>query len=144
MIQIHLKAKHLYFIVYHLQDNKIREYYYLFNRIKDALIDIESDDDMVTVDAHHHEITRIFTMLSNLSEGKATMINDEMYQLFNNQIMAGIMEEVNNGLVEDETGVLPEDAYWQRLAASIQFIRSQNINARDWAISEGKKFIIGL
>lgn len=141
MIQIQLKAKHFYYIVYYLRDSRIVEYYSLINRIKTALNGNVDDESIFSIDVQHYEVSTIFRILTNLSEGQSATINAEMLEMLQPQIINGVRNEMMNGLIINQAGELPENAYWQILAKTITFIREQNISLRDSAIRMGKEFI---
>jgi hypothetical protein len=141
MIQIELKAKHYYYIVYYLRDGSIRTYASLINRITNQLKGNNNFDQLVTVEASSWEVASIFRILTALPEGQANMINTEMNDLLEPQIIAGVTQEMTDGIGPDIEGNLPENAYWQIIARDITFIKTFNSTIRTNAINEGKALI---
>lgn len=141
MIQIQLKAKHFYFIAYHLRNASIVQYISLVNRIKDALKGNTDIEQLFSVDATSYEVIVIYRILTALPEGQANALNDEMSALLEPQILNGAMQEQMNGIVPDADGNFPENAYWQIIGSGIQTTRTNNITMRNEAISNGKQLI---
>lgn len=141
MITIQLKAKHYYYIAYYLRNKSIEQYYKLTNRIKTQLQNNLDMDAMFDIDVHPWEIIDIFSILTNLPEGQATMINAEMMDLLQPQMVTGITSEMMNGILPDLDGNLPENALWQTVAAGITARRNENFTARDAAITYGQQLI---
>ena len=98
-------------------------------------------DAMFDIDVHPWEIIDIFSILTNLPEGQATMINAEMMDLLQPQMVTGITSEMMNGILPDLDGNLPENALWQTVAAGITARRNENFTARDAAITYGQQLI---
>ncbi len=141
MIQIQLKAKHFYFIVYNLKDAAIRQYYSLITKLKEQLSSITDLDAMISVEVPYWNVTNIFRMLTALPEGISASINSEMVNLLNNQISNGVRNEMMNGIIADAEGVLPENAYWQKLAAELTYYVGQNTIQRNSSIQQGYELI---
>lgn len=144
MIQISLKAKHYYYITYYLKSYSLESYFSLFNRIKTALDGNTDLEALFTVSASVGEVLDIYKTLTVLPEGQANVINTEMSALLAQQIQAGAMQEIANGLVVDENGSLPQGADWQTLGAAITGLRNGNVSFRDAAIQNGKSIIDSL
>jgi hypothetical protein len=144
MIQIQLKAKHFYYIVYYLRDRSIQQFYPLINRIAVVLSGNTDFDTLFTVDATPNEVINIFKILTYLPEGQANMLNVEMDDLLIPQIISGATQEGINGIGPDEEGNLPSNAYWQLIFRGISEQRLTNTTARDSAIENGKNFIDSL
>ncbi len=141
MIQIQLKAKHFYYIISYLKNASISQYYSLITRIKTLLSNNTDDDALFILSVIPDEVNSIFRLLTSLPEGQATMINAEMMDMLQAQMIAGITNEMMNGIVPNADDSLPENAYWQKLSRMIIFIRDENFNTRDAAILVGKNFI---
>lgn len=141
MIQIQLKAKHFYFISYHLRNASIVQYISLVNRMKEKLQGNSNPDTLFLVDATSKEVIAIYNILTSLPEGQANSFNDEMSALLEPQILAGVIQEQTNGIVPDAEGNLPENAYWQMIGNGIQTTRTNNIAMRNEAILNGKQLI---
>lgn len=137
MIQIQLKAKHFYYILFNLKDATIRQYFSLIQTIKTQLSGNTDMDELYTVEVPYYLVVQIFKVLTQLPEGQAATINAEMMTMLGQQTQTGVIQEMTNGLVADADGNLPEAAYWQRLAADITYYRNQNIATRDSAINQG-------
>jgi len=137
MIQIQLKAKHYYYIIYNLKDATIRQYFSLIQTIKTQLSGNTDFEALYTVSVPHYFVTQIFKVLTYLPEGQAATINAEMMDMLMPQVQAGVIAEMTNGLVADGEGNLPETAYWQRLAADITYNITQNVILRNSAIQQG-------
>lgn len=144
MINISLKAKHYYYITYYLKSYSLESYFSLFNRIKTALDGNNDLEALFSVDASVGEVIDIYKVLTVLPEGQANIINGEMSDLLEQQIQAGAIQEIANGLVADENGTLPQGADWQSLGAAITGLRNGNISFRDGAIQNGKSIIDAL
>lgn len=144
MINISLKAKHYYYIIYYLKSYSLERYFSLFNRIKTALDGNNDLEALFSVDASVGEVIDIYKTLTVLPEGQANIINGEMSDLLVQQIQTGAMQEIANGLVADENGTLPQGADWQSLGAAITGLRNGNITFRDSAIQNGKSIIDAL
>jgi hypothetical protein len=141
MIQITFKAKHYYFIAFHLKNASIQQYYSLINRIKTALIgntDLEAD---ITVQTSIMEIINIYKVLTILPEGIANTFNTAMDDLLLTQVAAGIADEVANGNGPDADGNIPETAYWHMVAGALTGLKNENTAKRNAVINEGKLFI---
>lgn len=141
MINIQLKAKHFYFIIYYLKDKSILQYYKLVNRIKDKLKENNDLDAIFSIEVYPYEVIDIFKMLTSLPEGMSTTINTEMLILLQEQIQQGVISEMQQGILGDENGNLPELAYWQSLAKGIIAGRTENYNICQFAINQGKELI---
>jgi hypothetical protein len=141
MIQIELKAKHFYFIVSQLRNYSIQQYFSLVSKMKTVLAGNTDLEALFTVSASTDEVVAIFRILTQLPEGIANVINVEMDDLLAPQIVAGVTTEQAGGIGPDADGNLPYDAYWQRLARDISVIKTENANARNSYISEGKSLI---
>lgn len=137
MIQIQLKAKHFYYIIYNLKDATIRQYFSLIQTIKTELSGNTDFEEQYTVSVPYYFVTQIFKILTSLPEGQAATINAEMINMLMPQVQTGVMTEMTNGLVPDGDGYLPETAYWQRLAADMTYNKNQNIILRNSAIQQG-------
>jgi len=137
MIQIQLKAKHFYYILFNLKDATIRQYFSLIQTIKTQLSGNTDMDELYTVEVPYYLVVQIFKVLTQLPEGQAATINAEMMTMLGQQTQTGVIQEMTNGLVADADGNLPDAAYWQRLAADITYYRNQNIATRDSAINQG-------
>ena len=141
MIQITLKAKHFYYIVYYLKKYSLEQYFNLFNRIKTALEGNTDNEAEFSVLASVPDVINIYKILTVLPEGQANVINSEMSDMLQMQIQAGAIQEITNGIVADADGNLPENAYWQSLGAAITGYRTENVAYRDAAIQNGKSII---
>lgn len=141
MIQIELKAKHYYYIVYQLRNTQITQYFSLISRIKTALSGNTDLEALFTISATPQEVVSIFKTLTVLPEGQANRINVEMDDLLTTQIQQGAVQEGMNGIGPDANGDLPNDAYWQIIARDITDLKNQNTTARNICIDEGKRLI---
>ena len=141
MIQIQLKAKHFYFIVYHIKDGSIRQYYSVMAKIKSQLSGNTDDDTLIIVDIPYNQVVQIFRVLTSLPEGIAASINAEMLTMLNTQIISGVTQELTNGIAADSDGNLPETAYWQKLVAELTYYIGQNTIQRNSAIKQGSELI---
>lgn len=144
MIQITLKAKHYYYIVKFLKNYSLEQYFDLFSRIKNALQNNVDNEAEFSVNASLGEIINIYKILTVLPEGQANVINSEMSDMLQTQIQAGAIQEITNGIVADENGSLPENAYWQSLGAALTGYKNENAAIRDADINTGKQLIEGL
>ena len=144
MINITLKAKHFYYIVFYLRRAFIENYFSLVYRLKTALTGNTDFDASISVSATVDEVINIYKTLTVLPEGESSTINVEMLSTLEPQIVAGIKDEQTNGIVPDIDGNLPNNAYWQLIAKGINFISNNNINNRNIAIEAGKALIDGL
>jgi hypothetical protein len=141
MIQVTFKAKHYYFIAFHLKNASIQQYYSLISRIKIALVnnpDLEAD---ITVQTSIGEIINIYKVLTVLPEGVANVFNTAMDDLLLTQVIAGIADEVVNGNGPDIDGNIPETAYWHMVAGALTGLKNENTAKRDAVVNEGKLFI---
>jgi hypothetical protein len=125
MIQVTLKAKHFYYIVYYLKALPLDMYFDLINAIKVAT-DGKDDEDYVTVTATIAQVERIYGMLSDRPEGESNMINTEM-----NDILIPHLQDLINLGNEEAIALLPK----------LQFIRQTNWDRRDNAIAQAKSFL---
>lgn len=141
MIQIELKAKHYYFIVNQLRNFSVEQYFSLMNRIKTALIGNTDLEATFTVNASTDEVVAMFRVLTQLPEGVANIINVEMDDMLLPQIAAGVAAELAAGIGPDADGNLPYEAYWQRTARDINFIKESNSTTRNNMISQGQALI---
>lgn len=131
MVDITLKAKHFYFITYHLKNATIDQYFSLISRIKTALSGNTDLDLNFTISASADEVITMFRMLTVLPEGIANKINVEMDDLLTTQIEVGYIFETANGIEGD----------WHYIAANITETKTNNTIARDNAIQQGKTLI---
>lgn len=141
MIQVTFKAKHYYFIAFHLKNASIQQYYSLINRIKTALVgnsDLEAD---ITVQTSVGEIVNIYKVLTVLPEGVANIFNTAMDDLLQTQIVSGMANEVANGNGPDIDGNIPETAYWHMAAGAVTGLKSENAAKRNAIVDSGKLFI---
>jgi hypothetical protein len=127
MVNVTLKAKHLYFISNDLRNYSAAEYFALLGRIKTVCVGV-ADDDSVAVDVAVIELIKIFNIIASKPEGQANRINTEMMELLTPQL---------------EAGVLSEDPEWVEAATAINNIRNNNWAITDNAIVIGKTFIQG-
>jgi hypothetical protein len=144
MIQITFKAKHYYFIAFHLKNASIQQYYSLINRIKTALIgntDLEAD---ITVQTSIMEIINIYRVLTILPEGVANTFNSAMDDLLQTQIIAGVADEVANGNGPDADGNIPAGAVWHITAGALTGLKNENMAKRNAIVTEGKNLIDAL
>lgn len=141
MIQIQLKAKHFYYIAYYLKDKSIIQYYNLVGRIKGEISGNTDMETLFSIDVYPWEIIDIFKILTRLPEGQATMLNGEMMDILQTQMVTGITNEMMNGIVPSQDGSLPENAYWQIVAAGVTGVKVENFQIRDKAIQQGKQLI---
>lgn len=144
MIQVTFKAKHYYFIAFHLKNASIQQYYSLINRIKTALvgnIDLEAD---ITVETSVGEIINIYRILTVLPEGVANIFNTDMSDLLQAQVVAGIANEIANGNGPDIDGNIPETAYWHITAGALTGLKAENASKRNAIVAEGKSLIDSL
>lgn len=141
MVQITLKAKHYYYIVYQLRNTQITQYFSLINRIKTSLTGNTDLEALFTISSNPWEVTSIFRTVTILPEGQANRLNVEMDDLLAPQIQAGVIAEINDGIEPDADGNLPNNAYWQIIARDITNIKTSNTTARDTCINEGKRLI---
>lgn len=141
MVQIILKAKHFYFIAYHLKNGTISQYFSLISRIKSALVNNTDLELNFAVDVNYEDVIMIYRILTLLPEGQSNSINTEMASLLEQQIGAGYIYETASGLVEDADGNLPDNAYWHKIAKEITYTRNNNILAKNNAIAEGQNII---
>lgn len=144
MINITLKAKHFYYIVFYLRKAFIENYFSLVYRLKTALVGNTDYNADITVSATVDEVINIYKTLTVLPEGESSPINAEMLSTLEPQIVAGIIDEQTNGIVPDIDGNLPSDAYWQLIAKGIGFVSNNNISNRNIAIDAGKALIDAL
>jgi hypothetical protein len=144
MIQITFKAKHYYFIAFHLKNASIQQYYSLINKIKISLInntDLEAD---VALASTPGEIINIYRVLTVLPEGVANVFNTEMSDLLTAQVIAGVADEIANGKGPDGDGNIPSDAYWQAIASALTGLKTENTIKRNAVVLEGKNLIDSL
>lgn len=141
MIQITLKAKHLYLIAYQLRTFSIEQYFSLISRFKTALSGNTDLETSFTISSSPDEVTTIFKILTQLPEGVVNTINVEMDDLLLPQIVLGVADEQANGIGPDNDGNLPDNAYWQILAKNITAIKASNASARNSMISQGQAII---
>ena len=141
MVQIRLKAKHYYYIVHYLRNSSVQQYFSLINRLKTALNENSDLDASFDVNASVVEVVDMFKTLTVLPEGQANRINVEMDDLLTPQIIAGVIQEITDGIGPDAEGNLPDNAYWQLIAKGITYAKELNTAARDNAILQGKTFI---
>ena len=141
MIQIKLKAKHYYYIVRFLKNYSLEQYFSLFSRISTALNGNVDNEALFSVNASVGEVINIYKILTILPEGQANVINTEMSDMLQTQIQAGAIQEITNGIVADENGNLPQEAYWQTLGAALTGFKNENALARDADIQTGKTLI---
>lgn len=127
MVNVTLKASHLYFICNDLRNYAAAEYFSLLGRIKTACVGV-ADDDSVAVDVAVVELIKIFNIIAFKPEGQANRINTEMMALLEPQL---------------ETGVAAEDPEWVEAATAIGNIRINNWAITDNAIANGKTFVQG-
>jgi hypothetical protein len=141
MIQVTFKAKHYYFIVFHLKNASIQQYYSLINRIKTVLagnIDLEAN---TTLTVSVKEIINIYKILTALPEGVSNIFNTEMSDLLETQIITGVTDEITNGNGPDVDGNISATAYWQLLAAALTELKNENAGKRNTIVAEGKSLI---
>ena len=141
MIQVTFKAKHYYFIAFHLKNASIQQYYSLINRIKTALTgntDLEAD---ITLQTSVMEIINIYRVLTVLPEGIANTFNSAMDDLLQTQAAVGIADEVANGNGPDADGNIPAGAYWHIVAGALVGLKNENTAKRNAVVNEGKLFI---
>lgn len=141
MIQVTFKAKHYYFIAFHLKNASIQRYYSLISRIKTALTgntDLEAD---IAVQTSVGEIIDIYKVLTVLPEGVANVFNTDMSDLLQTQVIAGIADEVANGNGPDPDGNIPETAYWHAVAGALTGLKNENTAKRDAVVADGKLFL---
>ena len=131
MVDITLKAKHFYFITYHLKNATIDQYFSLISRIKTVLAGNVDLDLNFTISASADEVITMFRMLTVLPEGIANKINVEMDDLLTTQIAVGYIFETSNGVEGD----------WHYIASNITETKTNNTTARDNAIQQGKTLI---
>ena len=144
MIQVTFKAKHYYFIAFHLKNASIQQYYSLINRIKTALVgntDLEAD---ITVETSIGEIINIYRILTVLPEGVANIFNTDMSDLLQAQVIAGVADEIANGNGPDAEGNIPATAYWHITAAALTSLKAENASKRNAIVTEGKSLIDSL
>jgi hypothetical protein len=141
MINITLKASHLYFITYQLKNSTIEQYFSLVSRIKTALAGNTDTNSSFTISASPEEVVVIFNTLTKLPEGVANKINTEMDDLLLPQIALGVADEQANGIGPDAEGNLPPNAYWQIIAKGITDTKDTNTLTRNNYISQGKTLI---
>jgi hypothetical protein len=141
MIQITLKAKHYYFIVNQLRNFSVGQYFSLMSRIKTALTGNTDLEASFAVDTNTEEVVEMFEVCTRLPEGVANIINVEMDDLLTSQIIAGATAEQEAGIGPDESGNLPDEAYWQRTGRDIIIIKAKNTSERDLMIAYGQAII---
>lgn len=131
MINLTLKAKHLFFIAELLTDTVIRDNFRLMNEVKTKLSEIYTgDDDIdVTCEILVEEFLMVFDRLSRLPEGQVTNINAEMLDMLTPQIGSGIQ----SGNEE-----------WLAVYQGVELIRNDNKLVTDNRIARGKQFLLGI
>ncbi len=144
MIQVTFKAKHYYFIAFHLKNASIQQYYSLINKIKTALTGNTDLDANTTVETTVGEITNIYKVLTVLPEGVANIFNTEMSDLLQAQVIAGIADEIANGNGPDADGNIPSTAYWHITAGALGGLKAENAAKRNAIVAEGKNLIDSL
>lgn len=141
MIQLQLKAKHIYYVAFALQDKPLRQFAGILSRMKDALIDNTDLDALFTIDVSYNDLISVFTIAAALPEGLSSGINTEMNLLIMPQIQAGVIAEIQAGLIADADGNLPYDAIYQKIAKTITEIKTGNSNAMAIQIGLGQSII---
>lgn len=141
MIQLQLKAKHFYYVAFALQDKPLRQFAGILNRMKDALIDNTDLNALFTIDVSYNDLISVFTIAAALPEGLSSSINTEMNLLIMPQIQAGVVAEMQLGIVPDADGNLPDTAIYQRIAKTITEIKTGNANAMAIQIGLGQNII---
>ena len=144
MIQIQLKAKHFYYIAWAIQDKPLRQFASLLTRIKNAITDLSDLDALYSVEVSYNDLIDIYNILAVLPEGTSSNINGEMNALIMPQIQQGALIEIQNGLIVDADGNLPDAAIYQRIAKQINEIKLANIQTLNIEIDLGKKIIDSL
>lgn len=144
MIQVTFKAKHYYFIAFHLKNASIQQYYSLISRIKTALTGNADLEANTTVQTTVGEIINIYKILTALPEGVANIFNTEMSDLLQAQVIAGIADEIANGNGPDAEGNIPAEAYWQITAGALSGLKGENAAKRNAIVTEGKSLIDNL
>jgi hypothetical protein len=125
MIQVQLKAKHLYFIANILKNIVAAQFFSLLNRMKTATTG-KQDDETVTVLVTAADLIYIYRILSSKPEGQANMINTEMNEMLLPQIVAGA-----------QSG----NADWIAVATEVPAIRQANWDITANEIIDGKTFL---
>lgn len=141
MIQIQLKARHFYYIIYYIQDASIKQYYSLINRLKIALAGDPNSELIISVNCYAWEVVNIYKILTSLPEGQAAMINAEMDDLLEPQIVTGVTSEMMAGISPSPEGNIPENAPWQQIADGITQAKQQSAAIKNQAIDFGKIII---
>jgi hypothetical protein len=127
MINLTLKAKHYYYVTNFLTRSPANQAYSLISRIKTLTKDgTSSEDDDITMSASVEEVGRIYNILTNQPEGKASAINKEMVDILMPQVITGMQA----GNVE-----------WISIGQDIETTKEANIRARDLLIHSGKTFL---
>lgn len=125
MIQVELKAKHIYFIANILKNIVASQFFSLLNRMKTATAG-KLDNETVTVQVTSADLIYIYRILSSKPEGQANMINTEMNEMLLPQIVSGA-----------QSG----NADWIAVATEVPAIRESNWNITANEINEGKTFL---
>jgi len=144
MIQITFKAKHFYFIAFHLKNASIQQYYSLISRIKTVLTGNTDLDANITLTVSINEVVNIYRVLTVLPEGIANVFNTEMSNLLMAQVVAGMADEVANGNGPDTEGTIPASAYWHMTAVNLDGLKTENAIKRNAIVAEGKNLIDSL
>ena len=141
MVQLTFKAKHFYFIAYHLKNASIQQYFSLISRIKTSLAGNSNLEADCIIQPTVSEIISIYKVLTVLPEGVANVFNTEMSDLLMAQVVAGMADEVAAGNGPDADGNVPSTAHWHIIAAALQALKSENAAKRNAIISEAVNFM---
>jgi hypothetical protein len=141
MIQITLKAKHYYFIAFHLKNTSLQQYYSVINKIKIALTGNTDLEATFNINVTIGEVINMYKVLTVLPEGVSNKPNSEMDDLLTAQTIAGMMDEISNGNGPDAEGNIPEFAYWHMLGQAITGLKAENIVYKNNIINNGKLFL---
>lgn len=126
MINITLKARHFRFIAYLLKETLATHVFRVLNEIKSKVPNEALDTDDIEVQAKVSELTFLYPILTNLSEGLAADINKEMDLMLRPQI---------------EAGVLSENPEWIEVATFITTEKTRKADALQSYINDGKSFL---
>lgn len=112
MIQVQLKAKHLYLIAHYLFSLPAANFFSLLNDIKQGCQG-KADEDFVTLSVSGSTLMEIYKAFSRYPEGLYSAINEEMTALLAPQIADGV-----------QAG----DQVWIGVAGEVQTMRADNNN----------------
>lgn len=123
MINVTLKAKHLWYITSLLKDIVASQYFYLLNNIKTVTTSVKETDDC-TVSVKLDDVVVIYQMLSLKPEGQVNDLNLEMNAMLLTQL------QTNAGNPD-----------WDYLADKVTAIRTGNLQVTEQAILSGRLFL---